>query len=706
MSTPHVPPEKSLPEITIKAILLGILLAVLLAGANAYLGLKAGMTVSASIPAAVISMAILRLFRRSNILENNIVQTAASAGESLAAGVIFTLPALVLLKAWTDFNYWQTTIIAGLGGMLGVLFTIPLRRALVVDSPLTFPEGVATAEVLKVGDEGGGIRSIAVGGIIGALFKLGESGFRLWAGVVEGGRQVAGSIAYFGTNASPALVAVGYIVGINIAVLVFLGGAINWYGAIPLVASNMEWPAYEIVDPNGPEPAWNVFALELQPTPEGLSDEERQAIADANVATLAQVGEPVEADAWANRIWDERTRYIGVGAMVLGGLWALIRLWGSLVRGISAGMRAYRATVTGENGGLARTERDTPMNWVGLALVVSVVPLFFVFHAITGAVGTSVFMAFVMLVAGFLFSAVASYMAGLVGSSNNPISGVTIATLLTSALLLVALGTDSASGPAAAILICAVVCCAAAIGGDNMQDLKAGHLLGATPYKQQIMQAVGVLSAALVMAPILSALLNAYGIGEIHVEGQEPLEAPQASLMKSVAEGVFRGGLPWLMVGIGVGVAALVIAIDVVLERADSAFRMPVLAVAVGIYLPLELSVPILFGGLIALTVKRFHDRGGAERAGGELGETLRANRARGERNGLLLAAGLITGEAMLGILLAIPLALWEGENRIASWFGGLTGLESPWPWPGLVLLVGVIAVLYHAATWGAMKRE
>jgi putative OPT family oligopeptide transporter len=235
---PYIPADVSLAEITFKAIILGIVLSVLLAGANAYLGLKAGMTVSASIPAAVISMAVLRMFRRSNILENNIVQTAASAGESLAAGVIFTLPALVLLGTWTDFNYLETTMIAGLGGMLGVLFTIPLRRALIVESPLTFPEGVATAEVLKVGDRGGaGIGAIVAGAIVGALFKFGETGLKLWAGVIEGGRQVGGSIAYWGTNAAPALVAVGYIVGINIAVLVFLGGALNWFGAIPLLAA-------------------------------------------------------------------------------------------------------------------------------------------------------------------------------------------------------------------------------------------------------------------------------------------------------------------------------------------------------------------------------------------------------------------------------------------------------------------------------------
>lgn len=675
---PYIPASVSLAEITVKAIVLGVLLSVLLAGANAYLGLKVGLTVSASIPAAVISMAVLRAFRRSNILENNIVQTAASAGESLAAGVIFTLPALILLGKWTDFSYLETTVIAGLGGMLGVIFTIPLRRALIVEQPLTFPEGVATAEVLKVGDRGGaGIRNIVAGSIIGALFKLGETGLRLWAGVVEGGRQIGGSIAYFGTNAAPALVAVGYIVGINIAVLVFVGGALNWLVAVPILAKSMDWPVYEVVEPDTGNPAWHVFTLD---------------------AGDQRIAEQVPATDWANRIWSKRTRFIGVGAMVVGGLWALLRLSGSLVRAITAGLGASRSRGEERGERIPRTERDTPMKWVGVALIVSVIPLFFVFYHVTEHdVGTSVFMAIAMLIAGFLFSAVASYMAGLVGSSNNPISGVTIATILTSALLLVWLGTDTVIGPAAAILIGAVVCCAAAIGGDNMQDLKAGRILGATPYKQQIMQAVGVLAAALVMAPVLNLLLRAYGIGTITVEGQEPLEAPQASLMASVAEGVFERNLPWGLVFVGMAVAAAIIVVDLVLEMRRSAFRTPVLAVAVGIYLPLELSVPIFAGGLIALAASRFHRRRLTTAAEDDR-PRLAESRAAGERNGLLLAAGLITGEAVLGILLAIPLAAWEGENKIALTFARWTGLGEPLTWPGVLLLGIVVYVLYRVA--------
>jgi len=628
--------RSGLAEITVRAVVLGIVLSVVLAGANAYLGLLAGMTVSASIPAAVISMAVLRLFRRPSILENNIVQTSASAGESLAAGAIFTLPALIILGAWTSFDYWQTTVIAGLGGLLGVLFTVPLRRALIVEANLAFPEGVATARVLEVGERGGaGILPILVGGALGALFKLGQTGLGLWTSKIEAARRLGGRIAYAGIDLAPALVGVGYIVGINIALLVFLGGALNWWVAIPILSASGE---------------------------------------------TAGAADPAEV---AGEIWSTQTRYIGVGAMIVGGLWAIVRLWPSLMRGIRSGIAAYRHLRRAGAAEVPRTERDAPMPWIGVALAVSAIPLFFVFWHVTGHVGISAFMAMVMLVAGFLFSAVASYMAGIVGSSNNPISGVTIATLLVSSLLLVALGTESATGPAAAILIAAVVCCAAAIGGDNLQDLKTGHLVGATPWKQQVMQVVGVLSAAFVIAPILSLLLKGYGIAVPTPELPEPLPAPQATLMASVARGVFEWNLPWPMIGVGMGVAVAVIAIDLVLERRQSGFRTPVLAVAVGLYLPLELGTAILAGGLIAWATGRYRRR--------RHGEVRRSAVSTGP--GVLLAAGLITGEALVGILLAIPIVAAGGKNPLD------VGLEGgPPSWPGAVLLLAVMAVLYAVA--------
>jgi putative OPT family oligopeptide transporter len=579
---------RSLPEITVKAVVLGVVLSVVLAGANAYLGLFAGMTVSASIPAAVVSMGVLRLFRRSNILENNIVQTAASAGESLAAGVIFTLPGLIILDYWTKFDFLWVTIIAGFGGLLGVLFTIPLRRALIVEMKLKFPEGIATAEVLKSGERGGSdVKYIAQAAVTAGLFKFGAAGLRIWTEVVEVATGVGGTIAYFGSNLSPALLSVGYIVGLNIAVLVFLGGLLNWLVAIPICGAFENWPV-------------------------------------AN-------GEPLPAIEWAYQLWSDKTRYIGVGAMLVGGLWTIIKLRTSIFSGVRSGLKAYRQA-KGETVEIARTEKDIPMKWILVLIVGSVVPLFILYQVFVQRVSVSAPMAVTMLLT--LFSAVAGYMAGLVGSSNNPISGVTIATVLVSALLLLVLmGKGAENGPPAAIIIGSVVCCAAAIAGDNMQDLKAGYLVQATPWKQQVMQMVGTVSAAFVMAPILMLLLNAYGFRGHASAKDNPLAAPQANLMASVSEGVFRGQLPWLFVSVGAALAVGVIILDEYLVRRGSSFRTPVLAVAIGIYLPLELEVPIFAGGIIHYVVRKLHQRRNIPKDAAET-----AN-----RHGLLFASGLIT---------------------------------------------------------------
>ena len=457
-------------EITIKARLLGIILSMVLAGANAYLGLFAGMTVSASIPAAVISMGILSVFKKSNILENNIVQTAASAGESLAAGVIFTIPALLLIGYWQDFNYIEIAKIAAIGGVIGVLFTVPLRRALILEAKLLFPEGIATAEVLKTGEAArsarkektsstdgaaDGLKLLSMAGITGAVMKLAQQGFALWGSAIEGIRSFGGSIFGIGCDLSPALLSVGYIVGRNIAILVFAGGALSWLVAIPIYSAMNGWE-----------------------------------------------GDVHEA-AWT--IWNTKIRYLGVGAMVVGGIWSLIILAKPLFNGIRSSILAY--SHFGENSDIPRAEQDFPIKYVFIALLALLIPIFFLYLDVIHNVGLAILLSVVMLIFGFLFSAVASYMAGIVGSSNNPISGVTIATILFSSLLLLTiLGTGSGEGAASAILIGAVVCCAAAIGGDNLQDLKTGHIVGATPWKQKVMQIVGTLSAAAVLGLVLAIL--------------------------------------------------------------------------------------------------------------------------------------------------------------------------------------------------------
>ena len=658
---PYIPASKTLPELTAGVIILGSLLAVILAGANAYLGMFAGMTVSASVPAAVISMAVLRMLRTGNILQNNGVQTAAASGEGLAAGVIFTLPALIILGVWSRFSYLETTLIAGFGGILGVLFTIPLRRSLIIDQPLQFPEGVATAEVLKVGAEGGGgVGTLLIAGIIGAVVKVGATGLKLWSEIVEVGAWVTGGAAtqyaaggaaatkagvpfYFGINASPALLAVGYIVGFNVAAVIFSGAVLNRWIAVPLYSAFGD-PAARIINPDT-----------------------GATLADA----LAGLG-PLEA---AGTIHGSVTRYLGVGGMLVGGLWSLFKLRKSLLGGITAGLDAYKRAKGGGGSDVPRTERDMPMNIILILIVLSLVPLFFIFWHFTGSIGISAVMSVVVIIAGFLFSAVASYMAGLVGSSNNPVSGITISTILISSLLLLGLGMESPAGPVAAILIGGVVCCAAAIGGDNMQDLKCGQLVGSTPWKQQTMQIVGVIVAAFAMAPILNLLNDAYGIGS------KGLPAPQANLMGTVGKGVFAGGLPWAVIAIGAGIAVVVIVIDSLLQAKKSSFRVPVMAFAVGVYLPFDLNVPIFLGGVVAWLVGRVLERAKASQE----------RRAEVERNGLLVAAGFITGEALIGIALAVPVAVYHDDAVLALFDGKYHSFK----WPALGFVVLVMWLLY-----------
>ena len=603
-------------EITPKAILLGIFLSMILAAANAYLGLFAGMTVSASIPAAVISMAFLKQFRNSNILENNIVQTAASAGESLAAGVIFTLPALVLMGYWENgFNYLEVAKISAIGGIIGVLFTVPLRRALILKAKLKYPEGVATAAILEAGmnentdsnsESEGNVRTIISSSLLGGFLKFLGEGLGMWKSSVavgtivtttRAGNILGSSIFSVGTYLSPSLISVGYIVGRDVGILVVSGGLFSWLVAIPLYSA--------------------FYGFE---------------------------GDALTA---AGKIWNSQIRYLGIGAMVIGGLWSLIDLFRPMIDGIKASLDSINSSKTPIKQPLE--EKDFPINYVGFGLLVLMIPVFLIYFDIIDNVKIAVILTIVMMIFGFLFSSVAAYMAGIVGSSNNPISGVTIATILFSSfLLLLLLGKESSVGASAAIMIGAVVCCAAAIGGDNLQDLKTGHIVGATPWKQQVMQIIGTVSSAMVLGLVLDILHTAYTIGS------PTLSAPQATLMKSVAEGVFNGNLPWLMVGLGVIIGIVIILIDIRQKNIGSSFRVPILAVAVGIYLPIELTIPIFAGGMMSY-----------------MGEIYRSSQ-NSKKNGLLIASGLITGEALIGISVALPIFL-SGEK---DWWPQISGFE------------------------------
>ena len=639
------------PQLTFRAVVLAIVLAVVLSAANAYLGLFAGLTVATAIPAAVVSMGVLRLLGGGTILENNIVQTGASAGSSIAAGVIFTIPALIILGYWQDFKYSWVLAIAGLGGLLGVLFSVPLRRSMIVEEPLPFPEGKAAAEVLKAGENPGpGLKILGLSAAIGGVVKLAAAnGLK----VIPDSWAVAGYFAnnkvigYLGTGLSPALLGVGYIVGLNVGIVVLSGAILSWHIAIPLY-----------------------HALFLGSDPQLA----------AGIA-----GAPAADAAFA--IWSSKIRFLGVGAMLVGGVWTLFSLRKSLLAGIKSGFAAARKSAGAVP--LAETERDLPMKWMLVALVLFVLPLLALYQAIVGQWLVSVPMTIIMIVAGFLFVSVSGYLAGLVGSSNNPVSGITIATILfASVVLLMLLGDDgkvqvggAPLGAVAAIMIGAVVCCAAAVGGDNLQDLKTGYLVGATPWKQQLMLGIGAFSCALIMAPVLNLLQEAYGIGS------KTLPAPQANLMASVAKGLFGGDLPWTMIIIGGVIGAVVIAIDGWLKKTGKRFRVPVLAAAIGIYLPLELMVPIFLGGLLAHLVARFHK----VRADDE--EAL----DRVHRPGVLFSAGLITGEALMGIAIALPIVITQNPDVLAL----PLSLGAAAQWVGLVVLFLVGWLLYRVGRKG-----
>jgi len=579
------------------------------------------MTISASIPAAIMSMGILRLFKNSNILENNIVQTAASAGESLAAGVIFTIPALLLIGYWESVDYWEVTKIAMVGGVLGALFTVPLRRALILKAKLRFPEGVATAKVLETGHESDpekskdSLKMIGLSALVGGIVKLGDLAFGIWSSAIGGAKVIGGAIFGMGSSLSPSLISVGYIVGRNIGILAFSGGLISWAVAIPI---------YSYM--NG-----------------------------------------YEGSAWdaAGTIWNTKIRYLGVGAMVVGGIWSIMQLAKPLIESISLSLK----TLQEDSDNIALEERDLPINYVFIGVLALLVPMCLTYFSIIPSWGSAIILSLIMCVFGFLFSAVAAYMAGVVGSSNNPISGVTIATILFSSLLIVTFfSTGSSEGAAAAILIGSVVCCAAAIGGDNLQDLKTGNIVGATPWKQQLMQLVGVVSAAMSLGIVLILLHEAYGIG-----GPD-LPAPQAVLMTNVAKGVFAGDLEWAMIYAGAVIGVLIILLDQYQLKRGSDFRVPILAVAIGIYLPIELTFPIFVGGMLNHYANKISSQ-------------------KGKDNGLLIASGLITGEALMAIFIAIP--LFFDKNYWPDY-----GLPSPLnDIVGIAILGCILVWLYRTAS-------
>ncbi len=617
-------------EVTLRGVLLGLLIGIVMTAANAYLGLYAGMTVSTSIPAAIISMAILRgVLRRGTILENNIVQTTASAGVSVASGIIFTVPALVITGVWTDFPYWKVTLIGLLGGVLGVLFMIPLRRTLIVeDKDLIYPEGVACAQVLKAGETGGRtLVDIAVAVVSGVVFKSLIGLVAVFKATVEAATTVGGVLLYFGSDVSVALLGVGVIVGLEVGALVFLGGAIGWLVGIPV---------YYLTHP-------------------------------------APAGSALDA-AWA--AWNDQIRYMGVGAMIIGGLSSMWSIRGGMLKSVREAVEGLRAS-----GAVARerTDQDMPAPQMLTLLIVATIATVLLYISITGSFAVGIASGVLMVIAGFFFAAVSSYVVGLVGSSNNPISGMTICALMFAGIVLLLLGMSGNAGVLGALGVAGVVCCAAATAGETSHDLKTGYLVGATPRHQQVALLIGVAVPTLVIAPILTLLQNAYGIG---TGGEQALRAPQATLFASIAQAMFGGAnLPWNMVALGAGVGVVLLITDALLRRAGSRFSTPVMPVAVGIYLPLSLSVPILAGGILSYVLTRR-----AERFGPQAVE-------RTTQRAVLISSGLIAGEAVAGIVIAIPRTLPQfGGNALpVEVFGFDTSLLT------VAGLAAVLWVIYRA---------
>jgi len=660
-----IPAEKKLPELTFKAVIVGAILAVILGAANAYLGLYAGMTVSAVIPGAVMAFAFLRPFK-GTILEVNLGMMGAAAGEALAAGVIFTIPALVLLGTWTEVHYVETTLIALFGGMLGVLWMVPLRRALIIKTDLPFPEGVAVAAVLTttVGGEtaqsekktGSGVSGIwlIVGVVAAALFKFGQVGLKIFGGAIHGivnigkfnlGNGEKPGVFYGGVATSPALLGVGWIIGPKIAAFVFVGGLIGWVILAPLIAL--------------------AAGLPTPMSPTDITDALAFGFGNANVGYQI----------WGfYQIWGNYIRYIGVGAMVVGGLYTIFRLRSNLASGIKeavAGIRGGQVAVK------KRTDTDLNIKFVFLMIGALTIPVFLIYAWISSLWVVSAVMAVFAILFAFIASAIAGYMAGLLGSSNNPISGVTVSVLLITSLILLGFGlSGNLQAAGVAILIAAVICCAAAISGDVLQSMTCGQMIGATPRNQQIAEIIGVAAAAPILALVVQALDKAYRIGSTN------LPAPQAFLMKGIVQGVLGGQMVWPFVVAGAVLAFVLILIN-----------LPVLPVAIGIYLPFTLSTPIFAGGIVrAVTnraiAKKYGSAEEEEISDWELAikQTNVAPKEKIIRTGLLLTAGLIAGEALMGVIVAFLI------------IGGLNFSIFTYPpiWPSVLVWIFIAVLLAY----------
>ena len=638
---PYISADKVLPEFTVTSILMGIILAVVFGAANAYLGLKVGMTVSASIPAAVISLGVIRVIMKKNsILESNMVQTIGSAGESLAAGAIFTMPALFLWAEEGKINmpgYLEITLIALFGGILGVLFMIPLRKALIVEEHgvLPYPEGMACAEVLLAGEEGGSNASTVFAGMgLGAAFKFIVDGLKIVPADIAT-PNIKGYAGQIGVEIYPALIGVGYICGPSISSYMFAGGIIAWLVLIPAVVFF----------------GGSIDFATLGNT--GLAGQ-----------TIAEVYEANGASA----IWSNVIKYVGAGAIATGGVISLLKSLPLIVKTFAGAMKSLKNTSGGTN---VRTDRDLKMPVV-LGIILIVIILIW----LVPSVPVSLLGAFLIAIFGFFFATVSSRMVGLIGSSNNPVSGMAIATLLISTFVLKATGNTGMAGMTGAIAIGSIICVIAAIAGDTSQDLKTGFIVGATPAKQQVGELIGVVASGFAIAGVMSLLNKAWGFGSAEIP------APQATLMKMIVEGIMDAKLPWVLVFMGVFLA---LALEVL--------RVPVMPFAIGLYLPIYLSCGIMVGGVVRLFLDKKKE---AE-----------AKKKEMISNGTLYCAGMIAGEGLVGILMAVLAIIKVGDNSIGDIIGGLFNLSgAAGNIVGLIVLALMILSLLKFSVWSKTKSK
>lgn len=669
MNSKYFSHDLNLPELTLRGMILGVLITIIFTASNVYLGLKVGLTFSSSIPAAIISMAILRFFKDSNILENNMVQTQASSAGTLSA-VIFVLPGLLMLGYWQGFPFWQTLILCAAGGCLGVLFTIPLRRAMVVNSDLTYPEGRAAAEILKVGSRedtvgvksSSGMRDIVAGGFVAGIVSLCTNGFRIlsdgmavWVNVGKGATQLP-------LGFSTALLGAGYLIGIASGIAILVGMIIAWGGFVP-------------------------YYTNILPMDPGMS-----------------------ASKFAMAVWKEKVRFIGAGTIGIAAIWTLLTLMKPILEGLKMSIKSM--TMSAEERASHRMDTDMTVKSVLATTVAVIIGLVLCFFDFVYAVDISptlmwtlvIVGVIVSLLIGFIVASACGYMAGLIGTSASPISGIGILAIIISSL--VVYGIASANdlfatqagvqfATAMALFMTSVVVAIAAISNDNLQDLKTGQLVGATPWKQQVALLIGCVVGSVAIAPVLNLLYQAYGFtGAMPREGMDPsvaLSAPQATLMTTIAQGIFSSSMDWTYIFIGIGVGVVAIIVNLILKGTTASLSLPPLAIGMGIYLPPALETPLVVGAVIGYFVNRYLRKRAAKRAGNLADQDVEIC----NRRGVLFSSGLIVGESIIGVIIAaiIVISVTSGGSEAPLQLVG-KGFEDTAEWLGLIVFVAVAIAL------------